>query len=82
MSVPAGGMDYGLSRVLKEHPGKYDGFFVFDADNVLSKTYVTEMNKVFDMGGFAAITSFRNSKNFDSSWVSRGYGTWFIREAT
>ena len=60
----------------------YDGFFVFDADNVLSKTYVTEMNKVFDMGGFAAITSFRNSKNFDSSWVSRGYGTWFIREAT
>ena len=75
-------MDYGLSRVLKEHPGKYEAFFVFDADNVLSKTYVTEMNKVFDMGGFAAITSFRNSKNFDSSWVSRGYGTWFIREAT
>ena len=75
-------MDYGLSHVLKEHPGKYEAFFVFDADNVLSKTYVTEMNKVFDMGGFAAITSFRNSKNFDSSWVSRGYGTWFIREAT
>ncbi len=75
-------MDYGLTRVLKDYPGKHEAFIVFDADNVLSRSYVAEMNKVFDLGGFAAITSFRNSKNIDSSWISRGYGTWFIREAT
>lgn len=75
-------MDYGLNRLMKEHPGAYEGFFVFDADNVLSPTYVREMNNVFDHGDFAAITSYRNSKNFDSSWISRGYGTWFLREAT
>lgn len=74
-------MDYGLTRILRERPGHYDGFFVFDADNVLSPTYVREMNNVFDEGLYAAVTSYRNSKNFDSSWISRGYGTWFLREA-
>jgi 1,2-diacylglycerol 3-beta-glucosyltransferase len=74
-------MDYGLTRILKEYPGRYEGFFVFDADNVLTPTYVREMNNVFDEGKYAAVTSYRNSKNFDSSWISRGYGTWFLREA-
>lgn len=85
---PAGGqhgkswvMDYGLRNVLRDYPGKHDAFFVFDADNVISRDYVKEMNNVFDAGGFAAVTSYRNSKNFDSSWISRGYGTWFMREA-
>lgn len=76
-------MDFGIRRIMDEYPGKHDGFFVFDADNVLSATYVREMNDVFDSdGGYAAVTSYRSSKNFDSSWVSRGYGTWFLREAT
>lgn len=86
---PAGGqkgkswaMDYGLRRVLRDYPHKHDAFIVFDADNVVSHNYVREMNNVFDEGGFAAITSYRNSKNFDSSWISRGYGTWFMREGT
>ncbi len=85
---PAGGqvgkswvMDYGLSRILTERPGRYEGYFVFDADNVLSPSYVREMNNVFDEGAYAAITSYRNSKNFDDSWITRGYGTWFLREA-
>ena len=86
---PAGGqhgkswvMDYGLRRVMDESGKDYAGFFVFDADNVITPNYVTEMNNVFDEGCYAAVTSFRNSKNFDSSWVSRAYGLWFIREAT
>ncbi|MBM6999316.1 glycosyltransferase family 2 protein [bacterium] len=85
---PAGGqigkswvMDYGLRRLKEEHGDAYEGFFVFDADNVLSPTYVREMNNVFDEGIFAAVTSYRNSKNFDSSWISRGYATWFLRES-
>ncbi len=75
-------MDYGLRRVLADYPRRHDAFIVFDADNVISHDYVREMNNVFDAGGYAAITSYRNSKNFDSSWISRGYGTWFMREAT
>ncbi len=73
-------LDYGFERIMDEHPGKYEAFFVFDADNLLSKNYVTEMNKVFDQG-YLVSTSYRNSKNFDSSWVSSAYATWFLREA-
>lgn len=73
-------LDYGFARILEEYPGKYEAFFVFDADNLLSPTYVTEMNKVFDQGYLVA-TSYRNSKNFDSSWISSAYALWFLREA-
>ena len=73
-------LDYGFERVLNEYPGKYEAFFVFDADNLLSPTYVTEMNKVFD-AGYLVSTSYRNSKNFDSSWISSAYALWFLREA-
>jgi len=75
-------MDFGLRRVLHDYPGRHDAFIVFDADNVITRDYVREMNNVFDEGCYAAVTSYRNSKNFDSSWISRGYGTWFMREAT
>lgn len=73
-------MDYGFDRILNEYPDKYEAFFVFDADNLLSPGYVTEMNKVFD-AGYLVSTSYRNSKNFDSSWVSSAYALWFLREA-
>lgn len=73
-------LDYGFDRILNEYGDVYEAFFVFDADNLLSPTYVKEMNKVFD-AGYLVSTSYRNSKNFDSSWISSAYATWFMREA-
>lgn len=74
-------LDYGLKSIWKEFPGKgYEAYFVFDADNVLDVNYFREMNATFD-GGAKASTSYRNSKNFDSNWISAGYGIWFLREA-
>ena len=64
--------DYGLDT--------YDGYFVFDADNLLEENYITEMNKLFS-NGFRIITSYRNSKNYDSNWISAASGMWFLREA-
>lgn len=58
----------------------YDGYFVFDADNVLDENYVQEMNKVFD-NGYEIVTSYRNSKNYGSNWISAGYALWFLRES-
>lgn len=58
----------------------YEAFFIFDADNVLNKNYFAAMNRVYDQG-FTVATSYRNTKNFDSNWISSGYATWFIREA-
>ena len=73
-------MDYGFDRILNEYGDRFEAFFVFDADNIVSPNYVSVMNQVFDMGYLVA-TSYRNSKNFDSSWISSAYATWFIREA-
>ena len=73
-------MDYGFARILDEYPGRYEGFFIFDADNLLSRGYVGIMNRAFDQGHLV-ITSYRNSKNFGSSWISAAYATWFLRES-
>ncbi|MBO7674104.1 MAG: glycosyltransferase family 2 protein [Atopobiaceae bacterium] len=73
-------LDYAFGRILDEYGDTYEGFFVMDADNILSPDYVRVMNDAFDEG-YLVCTSYRNSKNFDSSWVSSAYATWFLREA-
>ncbi|MCM3741385.1 glycosyltransferase [Oceanobacillus luteolus] len=59
---------------------KYEGYFVFDADNLLEEDYVLEMNRTFH-DGYRIITSYRNSKNFGQNWISSGYSLWFLHEA-
>lgn len=39
--------------------------------------YIAEMNKTFGLG-FEAITSYRNSKNYGTNWISAGYSLWFL----
>ena len=74
-------LDFAFAQMKKEGiRTNYDAFFVFDADNVLDKNYISEMHKTFCMG-FKAVTSYRNSKNFDDNWISAGYSLWFLREA-
>ena len=58
----------------------YDGFFVFDADNILAPNYVEAMNRTFS-DGHEIVTSFRNSKNYGDNWISAGYALWFLRES-
>ncbi|MHB1314332.1 MAG: glycosyltransferase family 2 protein [Christensenellales bacterium] len=60
--------------------GYYDGYLVFDADNVLDENYIKEINNVFD-AGYRVVTSYRNSKNFGHNWITAGYGLWFLRES-
>ena len=74
-------LDYAFHKIAAEYGDSYfDGYFVFDADNLLDEHYIEEMNKVFDQG-YRVITSYRNSKNFGTNWLSAGYGLWFLREA-
>ncbi len=57
---------------------KYDGFFVFDADNILDKSYISKMNDAFIANGKKhMITSYRNSKNFGANVMSAMYGLYF-----
>lgn len=74
-------LDYGFNVILSQYADRgYEAYFVFDADNVLDVNYFREMNKTFDNGAVAS-TSYRNSKNYDSNWISAGYAVWFLREA-
>ncbi|KFF31025.1 glycosyltransferase family 2 protein [Bifidobacterium bombi] len=79
------GKGYALTYLLDEmiaqgRAGDYDAFFVFDADNLLDKHYIEEMNKAFQ-SGFRILTSYRNSVNLSKNWVSSGSALWFIRES-
>nr|WP_297175573.1 glycosyltransferase family 2 protein [uncultured Agathobaculum sp.] len=75
-------MDWLFRRILTDKGEQtYDAFLVFDADNLVDPNFVREMNKMFDTGEYAALTSYRNSKNFCDNWISAGYALWFLREA-
>lgn len=56
----------------------FDGYFIFDADNLLKRDFVTRMNESFDAGE-KIICSYRNTKNFDDNWISASYAIHWLR---
>lgn len=74
-------LSYVLNQIAQDYGAyTYEGYFVFDADNLLDENFVAEMNKFFDKG-YRILTCYRNSKNYASSWISAGYSLWFLRES-
>lgn len=60
---------------------KHDAYLFFDADNLVDSEFVKEMNlKLCE--GYKVLTSYRNSKNYGTNWITSGYSLSFIREAT
>lgn len=74
-------LDFLFHTLAREGRDQYDGYMIFDADNLVDPDFTAEMNKTFSSGDYAAITCYRNSRNFGSNWISAGYGIWFLREA-
>ena len=70
-------LQYLLDRIDRS---RFDGFFVFDADNVLDEGYIAAMDQTFSEG-YPIVTSYRNSKNYGDNWISAGYALWFLRES-
>lgn len=74
-------LDYLVNRIKKDYDiNTFDGFFVFDADNVLELDFIEEMNKAFVQTN-SIVTSYRNTKNFDTNWISASYGIHFYRRS-
>ena len=73
-------LDFLTQHIRADYPQGFDGYFVFDADNLLEPDYIEKMNAVFS-GGYEIVTSYRNSKNFGGNWISAGYALWFLRES-
>ncbi|MDI9470034.1 MAG: glycosyltransferase family 2 protein [Bacillota bacterium] len=57
-----------------------DAWLFFDADNVVERSYIRQINRSF-VGGAQIITSCRASKNFDDNWLSAGYSCGFLHDA-
>ena len=74
-------LDFGLKCIERDFGDEnIEGFFIFDADNLLSKNYISKMNTIFDEG-YSVVTSYRNSKNYSTNWLTAGYSLWFLRES-
>ncbi len=78
-------LDFALNRIrvlYGDEGGRtdYDAYFVFDADNVLDPGFAAAMNRGLNRG-YQVLTCYRNSKNYDSNWISAGSALWFLREA-
>lgn len=69
-----------LFEKIEEDYGResFEGYFVFDADNLLKNDYITRMNESFDEGA-KLITSYRNTKNFNESWIASTYALHWLR---
>lgn len=56
----------------------FEGYFIFDSDNLLKEDYISRMNDSFD-AGCKIITSYRNTKNFSESWIASTYALHWLR---
>ena len=70
---------YALNWFLKqkiEENADYDAFCVFDADNVVDKNFIKNMNKKLCQGE-EIVQGYRDIKNPTDSWISAGYAIFY-----
>lgn len=74
-------LDYIFRKIEEDHGHEgYEAYMVFDADNLLAPGFVRAMNNEYD-AGYKVLTSYRNTKNYGSNWISAGYSLWYLRES-
>ena len=72
-------LEFLLNQIEKDYGRmSFEGFFIFDADNLLKSNYISKMNDAFDSRE-KIITSYRNTKNFDENWVASTYALHWLR---
>lgn len=59
----------------------FDAFLIFDADNLLSRDYIRQINAL-PSNGYEAFCGYRNTKNFGANWISSSYALWYLHEST
>lgn len=79
------GKGYALNYLLEQlrqsgDMEQYDAFLIFDADNLLQRDFVTQINRVCSEG-YPVFCGYRNSKNFGASWISAGHALWYLHES-
>ena len=70
---------YALNWFLKQkidEKADYDAFFIFDADNIVDKNFVSVMNKKLNQGE-EVVQGYKDIKNPTESWISAGYAFFY-----
>ena len=72
-------LEYLFDRIEEDYGRtSFDGYLVFDADNLLKHDYISRMNDAFDSGE-RVIVSYRNTKNTGDGWLSASYALHWLR---
>ena len=64
-----------LKQKIKEN-ADYDAFFVFDADNIVDKDFIVNMNKKLCQGE-DVVQGYRDIKNPTDNWLTAGYALFY-----
>lgn len=70
---------YALQWFLKqkiEENADYDAFFVFDADNIVDRNFIINMNKKLCQGE-EVVQGYRDIKNPTDNWITAGYALFY-----
>ena len=59
-----------------EEDAPYDAFFIFDADNIVDKNFIKNMNKKLCQGE-DVVQGYRDIKNPTDSWITAGYAIFY-----
>jgi len=68
-------LNWFLQQKIKEN-ADYDAFFVFDADNIVDKNFITAMNKKL-CEGEDVVQGYRDIKNPTDNWITAGYALFY-----
>ncbi|WP_206155020.1 glycosyltransferase family 2 protein [Clostridium muellerianum] len=68
-------LEWMFARIFKMDT-KYDAIAIFDADNLVSKNFLNEMNYKL-LKGYKVVQGYIDSKNPDDSWITQSYSISF-----
>lgn len=68
-------LNWFLQQKISEN-ADYDAFFVFDADNIVDKNFITAMNKKL-CEGEEVVQGYRDIKNPTDNWITSGYALFY-----
>ena len=68
-------LNWFLQQKIKEN-APYDALFIFDADNIVDKDFIKNMNKKLCQGE-DVVQGYRDIKNPSDNWISSGYALFY-----
>lgn len=68
-------LDWFLKQKIEEN-ADYDAFLIFDADNIVDKNFIKNMNKKLCQGE-EVVQGYRDIKNPTDNWITAGYALFY-----